>query len=89
MAPKRSAAPHLVEPQLKHITDVATFVEFHKAHGFQYPGHSSRTWTARSSTRSGCSASRSAGAGRTCGDFERELTVPGGASVPTAAVRRS
>ena len=38
MAPKRSAAPHLVEPQLKHITD-ATFVEFHKAiaRGFQEP----------------------------------------------------
>ena len=43
-ARKRTAAkptaPHLVEPQLKHITD-ATFVDFHKAiaRGFHEPHH--------------------------------------------------
>ena len=89
MATKRSAAPHLVEPQLKHITD-ATFVEFHKAiaRGFQEPYHSELA----EMDRAIFDKKRMFGfkVGRrwvsTCGDFERELTVPGGASVPTAAV---
>ena len=46
MAVKRSTkkqsptAPHLVEPQLKYVTD-ATFTEFHEAiaRGFQEPPH--------------------------------------------------
>ena len=40
MATKRTTAPHLVEPELKYITD-ATFKEFHKAiaRGFQEQHH--------------------------------------------------
>jgi predicted acetyltransferase len=89
MASKRSTAPHLVEPQLKYITD-ATFAEFHKAisRGFQETPHAEL----KEMDRNLFDKKRMFGfkVGRrwvsTCGDFERQLTVPGGASVPTAAV---
>jgi predicted acetyltransferase len=89
MAPKRSTAPHLVEPELKYLTD-ATFAEFHKAvaRGFQEPGHAEL----KDMDRKIFDKKRMFGfkVGRrwvsTCGDFARQLTVPGGAAVPTAAV---
>src|SRR4051812_10278853 len=89
MAAKRSTAPHLVEPQLKYVSD-ATFVEFHKAiaRGFQETYHSELAEL----DRLVFDRKRMFGhkVGRrwvsTCGDFQRSLTVPGGALVPTAAV---
>ena len=86
---KRSTAPHLVEPELKYVTD-ATFVEFHKAiaRGFQEPYRPEMVHL----DRRVFDKKRMFGfkVGRrwvsTCGDFERKLTVPGGAAVPTAAV---
>jgi predicted acetyltransferase len=89
MPPKRSTAPHLVEPQLKYVTD-ATFVEFHKAisRGFQEQPHAE----IKEMDRRIFDTKRMFGfkVGRrwvsTCGDFARGLTVPGGATVPTAAV---
>jgi predicted acetyltransferase len=86
---KRSTAPHLVEPELKYLTD-ATFAEFHKAvaRGFQEPGHAEL----KDMDRKIFDKLRMFGfkVGRrwisTCGDFARQLTVPGGAAVPTAAV---
>jgi predicted acetyltransferase len=86
---KKVTAPHLVEPQLKYVTD-ATFKDWYYAisRGFQE--------TPRPETlemeREICDNKRMFGfkVGRrwvaTCGDFERRLTVPGGADVPTAAV---
>jgi predicted acetyltransferase len=89
MAAKRSTAPHLVEPELKYITD-ATFKEFHAAiaRGFQETHHEELL----DLDRKVFDKKRMFGfkVGRrwvsTCGDFERRLTVPGGALVPTAAV---
>lgn len=89
MPSPRSTAPHLVEPQLKYVTD-ATFKDFHAAisRGFQEPP---RTETLDFDRRV-FENSRMFGfkVGRrwvaTCGDFARQLTVPGGAAVPTAAV---
>ncbi len=89
MASPRSAAPHLVEPQLKHLTK-ATFAEFHEAiaRGFQEQYHPEL----QEFDRDLFDPKRMFGfkVGRrwvaTCGDFERRLTVPGGAAVPTAAV---
>lgn len=86
---RRSPAPHLVEPQLKHVTD-ATFAEFHKAvaRGFQEPYRAELIhFDRRAFDRLRMFGFK---VGRrwvsTCGDFERRLTVPGGAGVPTAAV---
>ncbi len=86
---KRSTAPHLVEPQLKYMTD-ATFAEFHQAiaRGFQEQPHAEL----KEMDRKIFDKKRMFGfkVGRrwvsTCGDLDRELTVPGGALVPTAAV---
>ncbi len=89
MATKRSTAPHLVEPQLKHVTD-ATFTEFHKAiaRGFQEEPHAELKDLDRKLFENrrmfGFKVGRRWVA--TCGDFARRLTVPGGAAVPTAAV---
>jgi predicted acetyltransferase len=95
MATKRSTkkksvtAPHLVEPQLKYVTD-ATFTAFHQAisRGFQEQPHAEL----KELDREVFDNKRMFGfkVGRrwvsTCGDFARRLTVPGGAAVPTAAV---
>ncbi len=94
MAPTRATkrtptAPHLVEPQLKHVTD-ATFKEFHLAiaRGFQEQPHVEL----KELDRAVFENKRMFGfkVGRrwisTCGDLARRLTVPGGADVPTAAV---
>src|ERR1700709_1765537 len=89
MAAKRSTAPHLVEPDLKYITD-ATFAEFHKAisRGFQEQPHAEL----KDMDRKVFDKLRMFGFkvgrrwGSTCGDFAGGLTVPGGATVPTAAV---
>ncbi len=86
---QRSTAPHLVQPQLKYMTD-ATFTEFHKAisRGFQEQGHVEL----KDMDRKIFDKKRMFGfkVGRrwvsTCGDFARQLTVPGGDLVPTAAV---
>jgi predicted acetyltransferase len=86
---KPSTAPHLVEPQLKHMTD-ATFKEFHAAisRGFQEEPRPQTLELDRQIFEN----KRMFGfkVGRrwvsTCGDFARRLTVPGGADVPTAAV---
>ena len=86
---KATTAPHLVEPKLKYITD-ATFAEFHTAiaRGFQEQPHPEL----KPLDQKIFDKKRMFGfkVGRrwvaTCGDFERELTVPGGAAVPTAAV---
>jgi predicted acetyltransferase len=88
-APKKPTPPHLVEPQLKHVTD-ATFAEFHAAisRGFQ---EAPRTETLELD-REIFDHDRMFGfkVGRrwvsTCGDFSRRLVVPGGAEVPTAGV---
>ncbi|MCW2760682.1 MAG: hypothetical protein JWR85_883 [Marmoricola sp.] len=88
-AKKKPTAPHLVEPQLKHVTD-ATFKQFHAAisRGFQ---EAPRPETL-DLDREVFDNERMFGfkVGRrwvsTCGDFARRLTVPGGAGVPTAAV---
>jgi len=89
MATKRTTAPHLVEPELKYITD-ATFKDFHRAvaRGFQETHHPELF----DLDRKIFDKKRMFGfrVGRrwisTNGDFARELTVPGGAAVPTAAV---
>ena len=89
MSAKRATAPHLTEPQLRYVTD-ATFDEFHAAisRGFQ---EEPRTET-RDFDRKLFDNKRMFGfkVGRrwvsTCGDFERQLVVPGGAAVPTAGV---
>ncbi|MCW2837174.1 MAG: family N-acetyltransferase [Marmoricola sp.] len=86
---KTSTAPHLVEPQLKYVTD-ATFKDFHLAiaRGFQEQPHAE----VKELDRRVFDNRRMFGfkVGRrwvsTCGDFARRLTVPGGADVPTAAV---
>ncbi len=86
---KKSTAPHLVDPQLKNLTD-ATFKEFHAAilRGFQ---EAPRTETLELDRRLFDNA-RMFGfkVGRrwvaTCGDYARRLTVPGGADLPVAAV---
>jgi len=86
---KKAAAPHLVAPQLKYLTD-ATFKEFHVAiaRGFQEPPRPQL----QALDREVFDNERMFGfkVGRrwvsTCGDFARRLTVPGGADVPTAAV---
>jgi predicted acetyltransferase len=86
---KVPTAPHLVEPELKYITD-ATFKDFHAAiaRGFQEQHHAELL----DLDRLVFDKKRMFGfkVGRrwvsTCGDFERQLTVPGGAAVPTAAV---
>ena len=89
MPSKRTTAPHLVEPQLKYVTD-ATFLEFHKAiaRGFQEPHHPELPHLDRqvfdNKRMFGFKVGRRWVS--TCGDFERRLTVPGGAAVPTAAV---
>jgi predicted acetyltransferase len=86
---KRSTAPHLVEPQLKYVTD-ATFVEYLKAvaRGFQEPYHSEMSDLDRRVFENRRSFGFKVGRRwvATCGDFGRALTVPGGAVVPTAAV---
>lgn len=86
---KKATAPHLVEPQLKYVTD-ATFKEFHVAisRGFQEAPRPEML----DLDRDLFDTKRMFGfkVGRrwvsTCGDFERRLTVPGGADVLTAAV---
>ena len=86
---KKPTAPHLVEPQLKYVTD-ATFKEWHTAvsRGFQSeprPGTLEMDRRLSDNKRMfGFKVGRRWVA--TCGDFERRLTVPGGAGVPTAAV---
>ena len=89
MPTTKSTAPHLVEPQLKYVTE-ATFKEFHEAisRGFQEEYHPELVHF----DRKAFDRRRMFGfkVGRrwvsTCGDFERRLTVPGGADVATAAV---
>ena len=89
MATKSTTAPHLVEPELKHTTN-ATFTEFHKAiaRGFQEEHHAELLDLDRKISDNkrmfGFKVGRRWVA--TCGDFERQLTVPGGELVPTAAV---
>jgi predicted acetyltransferase len=86
---KTPSAPHLVEPQLKRVTD-ATFREFHAAisRGFQEAPRPDTVDLDREVFEN----ERMFGfkVGRrwvsTCGDLARSLTVPGGAAVPTAAV---
>ncbi len=86
---KASTAPHLVEPQLKQMTD-ATFKEFHAAisRGFQEEPRPQTLDLDRDVFEN----KRMFGfkVGRrwvsTCGDFARGLVVPGGADVPVAAV---
>ncbi len=86
---KATTAPHLVEPKLKYITD-ATFAEFHTAiaRGFQEQPHPELKPLDQKifykNRMFGFKVGRRWVA--TCGDFKRELTVPGGAAVPTAAV---
>ncbi|MET0998583.1 MAG: GNAT family N-acetyltransferase [Marmoricola sp.] len=86
---KKATAPHLVEPQLKYVT-APTFTEFHRAisRGFQEPSRPEMLELDRqvfdSSRMFGFKVGRRWVS--TCGDFERQLTVPGGAAVPTAAV---
>ena len=87
--PTRPTAPHLVEPELKYVTP-ATFKEFHQAiaRGFQEEYHEELLeLDKREFDRSRMFGFK---VGRrwvsTCGDFGRQLTVPGGAAVPTAAV---
>src|ERR1700712_3141396 len=85
----RPTAPHLAEPQLKHVTK-ATFAEWHKAiaRGFQEEYHEELL----EMDRRDFAHDRAFGfkVGRrwvaTCGDFGRRLTVPGGEAVPAAAV---
>jgi predicted acetyltransferase len=86
---KATTAPHLVEPKLRYITD-ATFAEFHQAiaRGFQEQPHPElKPLDDKVFDRKRMFGFK---VGRrwvsTCGDFQRELTVPGGAAVPTAAV---
>lgn len=86
---KTPTAPHLVEPQLRHLTD-ATFKEFHVAvsRGFQEeprPGLLKLDREVYENRRMfGFKVGRRWVA--TCGDLARRLTVPGGADVPIAAV---
>lgn len=88
-ATKRSTAPHLVEPVLKYATD-ATFKEYLAAvaRGFQEELHEESYELDRrvfgNDRAFGFKVGRRWVA--TCGDFPRQLTVPGGAAVPTAAV---
>jgi predicted acetyltransferase len=89
MPPRRSTAPHLVTPALKHTTK-ATFTEFHQAiaRGFQEQWHEELVeFDSQFFDHKRMFGHK---VGRrwvsTCGDFERRLTVPGGALVPTAAV---
>jgi predicted acetyltransferase len=84
-----SRAPHLVEPELTYVTG-STFKSFHEAiaRGFQEEYHPELL----DIDKRAFDHKRMFGfkVGRrwvsTCGDFERKLTVPGGAAVPTAAV---
>lgn len=86
---KAPTAPHLVEPRLKHMTD-ATFKEFHTAisRGFQEPPRPQTLELDRAIFQNNRMFGFKVGRRwvSTCGDFERRLTVPGGADVPTAAV---
>ena len=85
----KPTAPHLVEPELKYVTK-ATFKEFHTAisRGFQEEPRDEMVEFDRklfdNDRMFGFKVGRRWVA--TCGDFERRLTVPGGAAVPTAAV---
>jgi predicted acetyltransferase len=89
MPPSGPTAPHLTEPQLEYVTD-DTFEEFHAAiaRGFQEEHHAALV----DFDRKLFDNQRMFGfkVGRrwvsTCGDFERQLVVPGGAPVPTAGV---
>jgi predicted acetyltransferase len=87
--PSRPTAPHLVEPELKYVTN-ATFKEFHGAiaRGFQEEPQPELLELDRKdwdfARMFGFKVGRRWVA--TCGDFERRLTVPGGEAVPTAAV---
>lgn len=89
MAPKRPAAPHLVQPELKYVTD-ATFAEYHAAvtRGFQEEPHREMLDFDRplfeNERTFGFKVGRRWVA--TCGAFTRRMTVPGGADVPVAAV---
>jgi predicted acetyltransferase len=86
---KTPTAPHLVEPQLKYVTD-ATFRDFHAAvsRGFQEPPRPQTLELDRevwdNKRMFGFKVGRRWVS--TCGDFARRLTVPGGEGVPTAAV---
>jgi predicted acetyltransferase len=86
---KKNTAPHLVEPQLKYVTD-ATFKEFHVAisRGFQEAPRPEMLDLDRDLFDNKRMFGFKVGSRwvSTCGDFERRLTVPGGADVPTAAV---
>ncbi len=89
MATKGTTAPHLVDPQLRYVTD-ATFVEFMNAvtRGFQeQPRPETRDFDRRFFDNERCFGHK---VGRrwvsTCGALTRRMTVPGGAAVPTAAV---
>ncbi len=87
--PSAPPAPHLAHPKLEYVND-ATFEDFHRAiaRGFQEEYHPELVHFDRKIF----DHRRMFGfrvQGRwvaTCGDFERRLTVPGGAAVPTAAV---
>ncbi|MBV9831511.1 MAG: GNAT family N-acetyltransferase [Marmoricola sp.] len=88
-ATRRPTAPHLVEPELKHVTK-ATFDEWHRAiaRGFQEEYHEELLELDRKTFE----LDRMFGfkVGRrwvsTCGDLARRLVVPGGEAVPAAAV---
>ena len=85
---KKSTAPHLVEPQLKQVTD-ATFKDYLAAisRGFQEEPRDTYELDRRVFENKRIFGFK---VGRrwiaTCGDFGRHLTVPGGEAVPTAAV---
>jgi predicted acetyltransferase len=89
MPTTKSTAPHLVEPELKYVTN-ATFKDFHAAvaRGFQEEHHPELTELDRKVFDNKRMFGHKVGRRwvSTCGAFARELTVPGGATVPTAAV---
>jgi predicted acetyltransferase len=85
----RPTAPHLAEPQLKHVTK-ATFAEWHQAiaRGFQEEYHQELLEMDRRDFQHDRAFGFKVGRRwvATCGDFGRRLVVPGGAAVPAAAV---
>ena len=85
-------APHLAEPELTYVTD-ATFEDFHAAiaRGFQEEYHSELLRPRPQGLRHERMFGFTVGDRwvSTCGDFERQLTVPGGASGADRGASRS
>lgn len=84
-----STAPHLVAPELTHVTD-ETFDDYLLAiaRGFQEKHHPETRDLDRRVFENDRMFGHKVGDRwvSTCGDLARQLTVPGGARVPTAAV---